>query len=164
MPIGVQSFEEIRSGEYIYVDKTRYVFDLISSGKYYFLSRPRRFGKSLLVDTMRCLFEGRKELFEGLYIYDKWDWKKEYSVIRIDFGEQKSTNAEELVHYIQYVLKDIGNRSGIEVGEDYYYIEFQKLIRWLYEKYEGLRNKIILVGIEFSKEVRNIVKYEVQTI
>ena len=68
LPIGIQSFEEIRRGGYYYVDKTRFVKKLSDEGKYYFLSRPRRFGKSLFLDTLRCAFEGRKELFEGLFL------------------------------------------------------------------------------------------------
>lgn len=67
-PIGVQSFEEIRNGGYIYVDKTKFVYDLASNGKYYFLSRPRRFGKSLLLSTFEALFRGKRQLFDGLFI------------------------------------------------------------------------------------------------
>lgn len=65
-PIGIQSFEEIRKGNYCYIDKTALVYKLDESGKYYFLSRPRRFGKSLLISTLEAYFQGRKELFEGL--------------------------------------------------------------------------------------------------
>lgn len=71
LPIGIQTFSEIREGEYYYVDKTPHIERLVSQTKYYFLSRPRRFGKSLLLDTLRCLFEGRQHLFEGLYIHNK---------------------------------------------------------------------------------------------
>ena len=67
-PIGIQTFEEIRTGGYVYVDKTEYVFRLADEGKYYFLSRPRRFGKSLLLSTMEAYFRGRKELFGGLAV------------------------------------------------------------------------------------------------
>ncbi len=70
LPIGVQTFSDIRERGYYYVDKTPVVHRLIEAGKYYFLSRPRRFDKSLLLDTLRCLFEGRQALFEGLYIHD----------------------------------------------------------------------------------------------
>jgi len=84
--IGISDFKELIGGNYIYVDKTEYIYKLINSGKYYFLSRPRRFGKSLLLSTIRYLFEGQRELFKGLYIYsynignkslvieDKWNW------------------------------------------------------------------------------------------
>ncbi|MDR2399051.1 MAG: AAA family ATPase, partial [Endomicrobium sp.] len=72
LPIGIQSFKELRENEYVYIDKTRYVWELIDRGKFYFLSRPRRFGKSLIVGTFEELFKGNKKIFEGLYIYDKW--------------------------------------------------------------------------------------------
>jgi len=82
--VGVQMFDRIREWEAVYVDKTEYVWRMVTTKAVnFFLSRPRRFGKSLLVDTLRCYFEGRKELFEGLYIYDKEkEWKK-YPVIRL---------------------------------------------------------------------------------
>ena len=70
-PVGIQNFEEIRTGGYLYVDKTAFVHKLVTQGKYYFLSRPRRFGKSLLISTLECLFLGKKALFKGLYIEDK---------------------------------------------------------------------------------------------
>jgi len=76
LPIGISDFKELINVNYIYVDKTEYIYKLINSGKYYFLSRPRRFGKSLLISTIRYLFEGQKELFKNLYIQDKWNWEK----------------------------------------------------------------------------------------
>ena len=85
-PIGLQSFREIREGDYVYIDKTEVIHQLVKTGKYYFLSRPRRFGKSLLVDTIDKLFSGNKELFEGLWIYDKWDWAVTNPVIRFSFS------------------------------------------------------------------------------
>lgn len=69
LPIGIQNFAEIRQGGYYYVDKTSYIEQLANQNKYYFLSRPRRFGKSLLLDTIACLFEGREELFKGLHTW-----------------------------------------------------------------------------------------------
>lgn len=84
-PIGLQDFGGIRNNGFVYVDKTPFVHQLITSHKYYFLSRPRRFGKSLFISTLECVFKGQKELFEGLYIYDKWAFG-EYPVIRISFS------------------------------------------------------------------------------
>jgi len=74
LPIGIQTFSEIRKNNYLYVDKTEEAYKLIDSYKYSFLSRPRRFGKSLFLDTLKNIFEGKKELFEGLWIYDKWNF------------------------------------------------------------------------------------------
>ncbi|HPD77160.1 MAG TPA: AAA family ATPase, partial [Spirochaetota bacterium] len=86
LPIGIQSFVEIRTDDYYYADKTFYVEKLTNSGKYFFLSRPRRFGKSLFLDTLKQAFLGNKELFKGLYLYDSWNWDKKYPVIHISFG------------------------------------------------------------------------------
>ncbi len=86
LPIGIQTFAQIVSEDYYYVDKTPFVHRLIESGKYYFLSRPRRFGKSLFLDTLKELFEGNESLFRGLYIHDRWDWTTAYPVIRLSFG------------------------------------------------------------------------------
>jgi len=88
LPIGIQTFSELVDPEenYVYIDKTEVLHALVSEGKYYFLSRPRRFGKSVMLSTLYELFRGSKELFGGLYIEDKWDWNKKHPVIRISFG------------------------------------------------------------------------------
>ncbi|MCK5916785.1 MAG: ATP-binding protein [Cocleimonas sp.] len=86
LPIGIQTFEKIRTGNYAYIDKTAIALRLIQKGEYYFLSRPRRFGKSLFLDTLQDIFESKKALFTGLKIYDKWDWETTYPVIKISFG------------------------------------------------------------------------------
>ena len=95
-PIGIQSFEQIIEDGYVYLDKTALVYDLVTNGKIYFLSRPRRFGKSLLVSTLKCYFEGKKELFKGLAI-DKLEkeWKQ-YPVFHLDFNGNNFTNPGEL--------------------------------------------------------------------
>ena len=74
LPIGIQTFAEIRNENYYYTDKTAFCLKLAQEGKYFFLSRPRRFGKSLLLDTISELFAGNEPLFEGLFIHDKWNW------------------------------------------------------------------------------------------
>jgi hypothetical protein len=94
LPIGIQSFEDLRSSNYLYVDKTEDIYRLVTSGKIVFLSRPRRFGKSLLISTLGELYKGSQSLFEGLYIYDKWDWTQQYPVIRIDWTNIKHQNRE----------------------------------------------------------------------
>ena len=86
LPIGIQTFREIREGGYYYVDKTAYIERLLDEGKHYFLSRPRRFGKSLLVDTLKELFEGNESLFRGLHIHERWDWPVRHPVLRLSFG------------------------------------------------------------------------------
>ena len=85
--LGIQELSEFKRNELIYVDKTKVIHNLITTGKYYFLSRPRRFGKSLLVNTMEELFSGNKELFENTWIYDKWNFEDKYPVIKISFAK-----------------------------------------------------------------------------
>lgn len=117
--VGVQSFDWIRERGSVYIDKTEYVYKMVSTdAKYFFLSRPRRFGKSLLVDTLRCYSEGRKELFEGLYIYNKEkEWKK-YPVIRLDLSNGKYFE-KQLVHgTINSILKWQEDKFGITGSED----------------------------------------------
>jgi len=86
LPTGIQTFREIREDDCYYVDKTGMAVDLVQAGKYYFLSRPRRFGKSLFIDTLKDLFEGQQALFTGLAAETRWDWSVKYPVIRISFG------------------------------------------------------------------------------
>ena len=93
----ISTFKNIITADYLYVDKTKYIYDLVSKpfGQYFF-SRPRRFGKSLTISTLESVFNGEKELFKGLYIYDReYDWKK-YPIIHIDFGRSDSTNKTNL--------------------------------------------------------------------
>ncbi len=85
LPIGIQDFRTIREQDCYYIDKTPLIRRLVSEGRYYFLSRPRRFGKSLLLDTLKSLFEGHETLFRGLDIYEHWDWSDHYPVVRLSF-------------------------------------------------------------------------------
>ncbi len=114
----VYSFEKLRQGDYLYVDKTEYIWNLINpTGESYFLSRPRRFGKSLTVSTLKAVFEGKKELFKGLAIYDKpYDWKP-YPVIHLSFGDYNvaSDAMKELPDYLTSKVKRIAAEYGIEV-------------------------------------------------
>ena len=98
LPIGIQTFREIREDGHYYVDKTPHILELIEGGKHYFLSRPRRFGKSLLLDTIKELFEGNRELFTGLHAesQDRWDWNARNPVVRISFGAGNFTAPGEL--------------------------------------------------------------------
>ena len=117
--VGVQLFDRIREQGSVYVDKTAYIYKMVKTDAVnFFLSRPRRFGKSLLVDTLRCYFEGRKELFEGLAIYDlEKEWKK-YPVIRLDLSNGKYYD-EKLVHgTVNTILKQQEEKFGITKPED----------------------------------------------
>ena len=112
--VGVQQFDWMRKRGSVYVDKTEYVWKMVSTDAInFFLSRPRRFGKSLLVDTLRCYFEGRKELFEGLYIYNKEKEWRQYPVIRLDLSNGKYYE-KELVHgTINAILEQQEEKYGI---------------------------------------------------
>ena len=112
LPIGIQTFSEIRQEGYAYIDKTPLIHKLIDEGKYYFLARPRRFGKSLLVSTLQALFEGRKELFAGLYIEDKWDWQTTYPVIKISFGGV-ARSLEDMKQDVVNILEENQRRLGL---------------------------------------------------
>ena len=86
LPLGVQTFRKVRvSGDY-YVDKTAYAYRMVAEGECYFLSRPRRFGKSLFVSMLKELFEGNEALFEGLFVHGRWDWSVRRPVVRLSFG------------------------------------------------------------------------------
>lgn len=135
--VGVQSFDWIRERGSAYIDKTMYVWQMVSSPtKDYFLSRPRRFGKSLLVDTLRCYFEGRKELFEGLYIYDKETEWKQYPVIRFDLSSGKYYEKERLHSTINNILQDYEQRWNVAKNDDAfaYDVRLTNIIRSAYEQ------------------------------
>ena len=134
-PIGMQTFSEIREEDFLYVDKTEYIYRMThTSGKYFFLSRPRRFGKSLLVSTMQSYFEGKKELFKGLAI-DKLEkeWT-EYPVLHFDMSGGKHMEPEQLKLYLGYILEDKEKEWGINeprIGANNRLID---LINTAYEK------------------------------
>ena len=117
LPIGIQTFREVRERECYYVDKTAYIRRLLDEGKHYFLSRPRRFGKSLFADTLKELFEGNEALFKGLYIHDRWDWSVRHPVVRLDFsgGNFKEPNYVKAALMAQ--LDAVERRTG--VASDY---------------------------------------------
>lgn len=93
LPLGIQTFKRIIEEDYLYVDKTKDIYNLLNNGIFYFLSRPRRFGKSLLVTTLKEIFSGNKELFKELWIYDKIEFKK-YPIIHLDFSDMSLGNWE----------------------------------------------------------------------
>jgi hypothetical protein len=113
LPIGIQTFAKIRGDDYYYVDKTPYALRLIESGSHYFLSRPRRFGKSLFLDTLAELFAGNEPLFRGLTCHDKWDWGKKHPVIRISFAEGRLESREQLDRRIDDLLRINQEALGI---------------------------------------------------
>lgn len=135
LPVGIQSFEKIRKEGLLYVDKTEIIWNLVNTGKTYnYLSRPRRFGKSLLVDTLQAYFEGRKELFEGLKIMDlEKEWVKR-PVVRLDMSRAGST-ALELNAYLNLAFKEYEQKYGIEASaSDSLSNRFDIIIQSAYEQ------------------------------
>jgi hypothetical protein len=113
LPIGLQNLRELREENYYYADKSGFAVDLTHNGKYYFLSRPRRFGKSLFLDTLKELFEGNAALFQGLAAETRWDWTKKHPVIRISFGSGVHKTRANLVQRMQEILIDNQQRLGV---------------------------------------------------
>ena len=113
-PIGIQNFSDLRQGGYVYVDKTHLLHSLYRNGKYYFLSRPRRFGKSLLISTMQAFFEGKKELFKGLAIEELEKEWNEFPVLRIDFTGKKYSSIEDLYSMLDKHLGAFEAQYGIK--------------------------------------------------
>ncbi|WP_416137031.1 ATP-binding protein [Halomonas sp. HK25] len=151
LPIGIQTFADIIEGGYYYVDKTPHIHRLVEEGKYYFLSRPRRFGKSLLVDTLRCLFEGREALFEGLYIQDKWDWQVHHPVIRLSFADGVISSLEALDAHIRHQLRAHRERLGIErEPPPLISSEFSELIRLTHEQHG---QRVVILVDEYDKPI-----------
>ena len=117
-PIGIQSFEDIRRGGYVYVDKTALIYKLAATGKYYFLSRPRRFGKSLLISTMEAYFKGRKELFDGLAVASlEKDWT-EYPVLHLDLSGVAYNQEEVIAKVLSNALCKWEKEYGSENNSD----------------------------------------------
>ena len=147
-PIGIQNFSEIRQHGYVYVDKTALMYKLLSEGKYYFLSRPRRFGKSLLISTLEAYFLGKKELFEGLAVADlEKDWV-EYPVLHLDLNTEKYDSIEVLNNKLSGSLKLWEDQYGRNESEKSIPMRFEGIIRRAKEK-TG-RNVVILVD-EYDK-------------
>ncbi len=113
LPIGIQTFQKIREDNYVYVDKTDLAVQLIDRYQYVFLSRPRRFGKSLFLDTLHNIFEGKKELFTGLSAANSHDWTKTYPVIKISFGGGNFRSMERLLNNMAMILRENKQRLGI---------------------------------------------------
>lgn len=150
LPIGIYNFEKIRSDDFYYVDKTPYIVQLADQAGYYFLSRPRRFGKSLFVDTLRCAFEGRRELFKGLYLEKKWDFEKTYTVLPISFAGGRFYDLQNLNDNIEEILTLNANRLGLELKGKTINGRFKNLIVDTADKYAG---RVVILIDEYDKPI-----------
>ena len=134
LPVGIQTFGRIREEGYYYVDKTGYARRLAEEGGgRFFLSRPRRFGKSLFVDTLKELYEGSERLFRGLAVHGAWDWSLRRPVVRLSFAGGNFKRPGELAESTTAQIEDIGRRAGVDSGGGSAPVRFRRLIRSLHE-------------------------------
>ena len=134
LPIGIQNFESLRNDGYLYVDKTEIVYRLATSGRYYFLSRPRRFGKSLLISTLQAYFEGKRELFDGLAVSQletKWE---QHPVLHLDLNTEKYECPEALDNILNDTLARWEKLYGSEPTEVSLSLRFAGVIRRAFEQ------------------------------
>ena len=149
-PIGIQNFESIRQGGYVYVDKTDLIHQLASTGKYYFLSRPRRFGKSLLVSTMEAYFQGKKELFKGLALEKlEKDWTA-YPVLHLDLSGKTYNKAEDLEITLDQHLRQWEKNCGMEARYPEPDARFKDVIDTAYEK---TGKPVVILIDEYDKPI-----------
>jgi hypothetical protein len=163
LPIGVQSFDKIRAdSDYYYVDKTPMVAGLCQrGGGYFFLSRPRRFGKSLFLSTLKHAFLGNREYFQGLYLESHWDWGVRYPVIHISFGSGVIQDRADLGDRFRYILKENARNSGVALTETNLRERFLELIDTLYRKH---KTKLVILVDEYDKPILdNIDRPEIAT-
>ena len=162
LPIGIQTFRDIRDPKenMVYIDKTADAYRMATRGRYYFLARPRRFGKSLFLDTLSELFKGSKHLFEGLYIYDKWDWTEQFPVIKIslaggEFWTEEKTNTE-----LREILFRNCENLGIDTAKcehENLSIFFGRIISQAYSKYQ---KKVVILIDEYDKPILDNIHLE----
>ncbi len=133
-PVGEQSFLQLREGGFLYVDKTKFIEKILDESKYYFLGRPRRFGKSLFLSTIKCFFEGRRELFNGLYADTmNWDWST-YPVLHLDLNIEKYQGKETLTQVLESHLINWERKYEVTATVDNLQVRFQNVIESAYRK------------------------------
>ncbi len=161
LPIGIQTFTKIIEERCYYVDKTHIALKLIQKGNYYFLSRPRRFGKSLFLDTLSEIFLGNKELFKGLYIYDKYDFPS-HPIIRISFGSgDYSTSIEQAERKIAWILERNQKELNIKCEKKQNDECFAEILEKAFEKYD---QQVVILIDEYDKPILdNITNKEMAT-
>ena len=151
-PIGEQSFELLRKDGNLYVDKTKYIETILNGSKYYFLGRPRRFGKSLFLSTLKCFFEGKRELFKGLYADTMdWDWE-EYPVLHLDLNTLKYKSIQDLDSLFDLQMRKWEEKYGIDTGETIHSLRFGELLRLISEK---TGKTVVILVDEYDKPLVN---------
>ena len=150
LPLGIQSFRKIIEGGYVYADKTQYVYNLLDDASYYFLSRPRRFGKSLLLDTIAEAFSGDRELFKGLYIYDTDYNFEKHPVLRIDMSNIVTSSPEALESSLSTEIKKRAGNEAVGILGQYASDMFKTLIEALFKKYD---KRVVVLIDEYDKPI-----------
>ena len=151
LPIGIQTFREIREEGYCYVDKTPLVARLADEGKYYFLTRPRRFGKSLLVSTLAAAFAGQRDLFTGLHLENHWDWNRRTPVITLDFGEGILSDRDALNAVVAVQLEECAAAYGVTLpANPYIHLRLRHLIRTLHD---ATGERVVVLVDEYDKPI-----------
>jgi hypothetical protein len=140
LPVGIQTFSELRSRNCLYVDKTENIAQLLNTGKYFFLSRPRRFGKSLLLSTIKEIYQGNRALFDGLWIAEQWDWTKVHPVIHLSFASM-GYRTLGLEAAIAAELQSISSQWGLALQETEIDRQFQELLQQLSSRH----GKVVLL-------------------
>jgi hypothetical protein len=148
LPIGIQTLSKILERNCIYVDKTELIHQLVKGGSTYFLSRPRRFGKSLLISTLKELYEGNKTLFEGLWIEDKWDWSKTHPVLHFSFDDV-SYEALGMTESLKSELIDLADNFEIELVKN----DVKGLFKELLKKLSAKHGKVVILIDEYDKPI-----------
>ncbi len=150
LPIGIQTFAQIREDNYYYVDKTPHILRLIDEGKYYFLSRPRRFGKSLLLDTIAELFEGKQQWFTGLYAEAHWDWGQRYPVVRISFSDGVLHSRAALDQKIEEILHRLEKQLGVQCNNHSISGRFAELLEKIHRQ---TGQRVVVLIDEYDKPI-----------
>ncbi|MCY4657796.1 MAG: AAA family ATPase [Gammaproteobacteria bacterium] len=152
LPIGIQTFQKVREEGRYYVDKTAFVRELLAQGDHFFLSRPRRFGKSLFLDMLKELFEGNEALFQGLDIHDDWDWSVQTPVVRLDFSGDDFSHPQQLNLNLLVQLETQASNHGIPIRHEVATHRFEHLLRTLHAK--SGRRVVVLVD-EYDQAILN---------
>ena len=154
LPVGIQTFSEVIDLDCLYIDKTEYIWNMIHLSKYIFLSRPRRFGKSLLVSTLQAYYEGRKDLFKGLFIETvEKDWT-EYPVLRFDMSLGKHMEKDQLERYLLYILGENEKRFGVISDSQDPNVRLKNLISSVYDK---TGKKVVILIDEYDAPLLDVV-------
>ena len=155
LPLGIQTFRKIREQDCYYVDKTAYARRLIEEGDHYFLSRPRRFGKSLFLDTLKELFEGNEALFRGLAVHDGWDWSVRRPVVRLDFGSGSYQRPDDLHREVLAQLDAAAEDAGVAARYDAASLRFQDLLKTLHRR---TGQRVAVLVDEYDKPILDALK------